>query len=336
MKQLSQVHFLKNIQQTIPSNIAFVDEIAGLLEISNDSAYRRLRGETSLTFTELGLLCSHYKVSFDSFNSTPDMQIVPFRYKKFLGSKENFVQYLKELCSELNRVRQARSSDKHIIYAGQGLPIFHYFKFPMLTAFKTFYWFNSVMNIDDFQDQIFTPKLVDDEIIELSNTLFKYYLDVPSTEIWVDSTVMGTINQIRFYWDSGMFANVSDALAICADVRSLLEYISKTCVTGQKQDDFDKPTIIGERLSLYFSEIEIEKVSVLVRLGGVSRIYLDQMTCGSIHTEHHAYAEETANWLGSIISKSNLISGVSQTMRYQFFNRGLKQLQKLEDHIKLS
>jgi transcriptional regulator with XRE-family HTH domain len=336
VKQQSQVHFLKNIQQTTSSNIAFVDEIADLLGISNDSAYRRLRGETSLTFNELGLLCRHYKVSFDSFNSAPDMQIVPFRYKKLLRSKENFVEYLKELCSEMNRVRQSRSSDKHIIYAGQGLPIFHYFKFPMLTAFKTFYWFKSIMNVDELQNEVFTPEMIDDEIIELSNTLFKYYLEVPSTEIWVDSTVMGTINQIRFYWDSGMFANMNDALAVCADVRALIEYISKTCVTGKKQDDFDKPTIFGERLSLYFSEIEIEKVSVLVRLGGISRIYLDQMTCGSIHTEHHAYAEETADWLDSIISKSNLISGVSQTMRYQFFNRGIKQLEKLEEHIRLS
>ena len=334
MKQIRQIEFLKNIQQTISSNIAFVDELADLLEISKDSAYRRLRGETSLTFMELGLLCGHYKVSFDSFNSTPDMQVVPFRYKKLLGSKENYVAYLKELCSELNRVREARSSDKHIIYAGQGLPIFHYFKFPKLTAFKTFYWFKSIMNVDHLQDQVFTPNMIDDEIIALSNTLFKYYLEVPSTEIWVDSTVMGTINQIRFYWDSGMFANAEDALSVCADVRALIEYMSKTCVTGRKQDDFDNPTIFGEPLALYYSEIEIEKVSVLVRLGGISRIYLDQMTCGSIHTEHHAYAEETADWLGSIISKSNLISGVSQTIRYQFFNRGLKQLQKLEDHIK--
>ncbi|MFT6867631.1 MAG: hypothetical protein ACJA08_002474 [Cyclobacteriaceae bacterium] len=334
MKQIQQVHFLENIQKSTSSNISFVNELADLLEISSDSAYRRLRGETSLTFNEVGIICNYYKVSFDAFNNSPDVQIVPFRYKTLLGSKENFIQYLGELCSEMDRVRLARSNDKHIIYAGQGLPIFHYFKFPMLTAFKTFYWFKSIMNVQSLQNEIFSPDKIENEIIELGNRLFRSYLEVPSTEIWVDATVMGTIHQIQFYWDAGMFAKKDDALAVCADMKALIEYIHKVCATGQKQDDFDNPTIMGEKLSLYYSEIEIEKVSVLVRLGGISRIYLDQLTCGSIHTEHKEFASETSDWLNSIISKSNLITGVSQTIRYQFFNRSLKQLQKLEDHIR--
>lgn len=333
MKQTSQIQFLENIQRASNSNIAFVNEIADLLQISNDSAYRRLRGETSLTFKEVGVLCKHYRISFDAFNSTPDTAIVPFRFRTLLGSKINFIQYLSELCDEMDRVKNAQATDKHIIYAGQSLPIFHYFKFPMLTRFKTFYWFKSIMNVDSFQDEVFSPEKIEDEIIDLGSRLFKSYIGVPSTEIWVDSTIMGTLNQIQFYWDSGMFRKKEDALSVCADVRALVEYVQKLCASVQKQDDFENPTIYGERMKLYFSEIEIEKVSVLVRLGGVSRIYLDQLTCGSINTEHKAFADETHDWLNSIISKSNLISGVSQTMRYQFFNRSLKQLQKLEERI---
>lgn len=333
MKQLQQVRFLENIQRSSNSNIAFVHELADLLEISNDSAYRRLRGETSLTFKEVGVLCNYYKISFDAFNSTPDVEIVPFQYRTLLGSKENFIQYLGELCDEMDRVKDAQSNDKHIIYAGQSLPIFHYFKFPMLTRFKTFYWFKSIMNVDSFQDEVFSPNKIEDKIVDMGNRLFMSYLGVPSTEIWVDSTIMGTLNQIQFYWESGMFRKREDALAVCEDVRSLIVYVQKLCASGKKQDDFDNPTIHGEKMQLYYSEIEIEKVSVLVRLGGVSRIYLDQLTCGSIHTQHKEFADETQDWLNSIISKSNLISGVSQTMRYQFFNRSLKQLRKLEERI---
>ncbi|MFY0601899.1 MAG: hypothetical protein JXR03_19650 [Cyclobacteriaceae bacterium] len=333
MKQERQIQFLENIQKASNSNIGFVNELADLLTISNDSAYRRLRGETSLTFNEVGVLCNHYKISFDAFNSTPDVEIVPFQYRTLLGSKENFVKYLSELCEEMDRVREARCDDKHIIYAGQSLPIFHYFKFPMLTRFKTFYWFRSIMNVDDLQEEVFLPEKIDDEIIELGNRLFKSYLGVPSTEIWVDSTVMGTLHQIQFYWDSGMFNGKEDALEVCKDTKSLIEFVQKLCATGKKQDDFENPSIYGEQFQLYYSEIEIEKVSVLVRLAGISRVYLDQLTCGSIHTEHQAFANETADWLNSIISKSNLITGVSQTMRYQFFNRSLKQLKKLEERI---
>ena len=41
------------------------EEIAALLNISTDSAYRRMRGVKTLSIDELQTLCVHYKVSLD-------------------------------------------------------------------------------------------------------------------------------------------------------------------------------------------------------------------------------------------------------------------------------
>ena len=57
--------FIKHLKQVVPANVSLVDDIADLLKISNDSAYRRLRNETELSLDETYKICKHYKISID-------------------------------------------------------------------------------------------------------------------------------------------------------------------------------------------------------------------------------------------------------------------------------
>ena len=56
----SQLQFFLHIKALLPGHVSFVDEIADLLNISNDSAYRRIRAEKAISFEELHKLCAHY------------------------------------------------------------------------------------------------------------------------------------------------------------------------------------------------------------------------------------------------------------------------------------
>ncbi len=62
---LIQQSFFNQIKSKLPSHFSFVDEIALVLNISNDSAYRRIRGEKPIGLDEMYLLCSKYNVSVD-------------------------------------------------------------------------------------------------------------------------------------------------------------------------------------------------------------------------------------------------------------------------------
>ena len=56
--------FQKIIDQ-MPSHLSLADELAELLEISADSAYRRIRGEKPISVFEVQKLCNAYRFSFD-------------------------------------------------------------------------------------------------------------------------------------------------------------------------------------------------------------------------------------------------------------------------------
>src|SRR5215467_1335498 len=53
--------FIRNSQP----HISLADELCDLLDISHDSAYRRIRGEKPLTLSELKMVCEKYQLALD-------------------------------------------------------------------------------------------------------------------------------------------------------------------------------------------------------------------------------------------------------------------------------
>ena len=68
MEQAStiQERLFQIIKNSLPPHISFVHDLSELLQISYDSAYRRIRGEKEISIEELHLVCLHYKISADS------------------------------------------------------------------------------------------------------------------------------------------------------------------------------------------------------------------------------------------------------------------------------
>ena len=88
-----QVQLFQHIKNKSGNNSLLVDEIASMLGISPDSAYRRIRGEKAITMEELCKLANHYKLSLDSLlNIRSDT--IPFQGKYVDPSSFRFEEYL--------------------------------------------------------------------------------------------------------------------------------------------------------------------------------------------------------------------------------------------------
>src|SRR5256885_2431958 len=64
MSQL-QISLFQYIKTVVPANLSLVDEVADVLGVSNDSAYRRIRGEKEISFEEIQKLSNRVKISID-------------------------------------------------------------------------------------------------------------------------------------------------------------------------------------------------------------------------------------------------------------------------------
>lgn len=319
-----QLHFLNTIKDLISPNHSFVDELAEVLNVSTDSVYRRLRGETVLNIDEISLLCQHYGVSFDMFN-LQHTGTVTFSYDP-LNDQEGMETYLHSILRDMRRI-------SHITYAAIDIPIFHYFRFPELSAFKMFYWMKEVTNDQRLTGKRFNTELISPELSELGLQIYETYTQTPSIEIWTEETINSLIKQMEFYWDSGLFQNQNDALIVLQQADDMVRNIEKQ---AEQQNKTGKEVFDDQNFTLYHSEIEIGNNCILVEIASGKAVYLSFHTFNKIVTTNSFFAAETQQWLDNLIRKSVPISGVSQKQRYQFFKAAYAKINHLQQRIQLT
>ena len=320
-KELQNILF-KKIQESIPSNRSLVDDIADLLKVSTDSAYRRLRGQTILSIGETDTICKHYNICFDNLY-TENSSAVSFNFLQ-LQNEQDFHKLLLYIIGETELF--AKTPDVKLYYAAIDIPIFHHFNFRELTSFKIFYWLKSVINAPLVEKLTYSPNFLPDETFSLCSQALETYKQFNSTEIWTDSTVNSLIKQISYFWESGLFTSKKDALTICdqaeqeiLNIRNFAENSSK----GGGKNNFN----------LFFSEIEIGNNSIFAVSKEYKRAYLSHNTINVMGTTHSVFCNETERWMNNLLKKSILISSTSEKIRYQFFNRALTGISSLRDEI---
>lgn len=324
-----QMLLMKKLKSTLPQNISLADDLADLLEVSTDSAYRRIRGETALTIDEIVRICQHYKISFDALTAIQGGS-VSFSFRE-VKTKEEFILYLEDISNEMERI--VRAPERHITYSAVDVPIFHYFKFPEYLYFKMFYWLRSIANDPEFMTKKFAIEDLDPRITELCKKLWDQYARVPSTELWSDSILNSIVKQIRYYWLSGIFASQEDALKLISSVRSSLELVQREAEMNMKILSSGHTDSLTQNYQLFESDIEIGNNFILVSVGKLKILYNSFHTFNKMYTTSHDFCELTELWMNNLIKQANLISGVAEKQRFQFFRKMYGMLDNLSQTI---
>ena len=321
-----QINFLNKIKELTPDAYSYIDELADLLKISQDSVYRRIRGNTALSINEVAVICKHYHISFDLFTQSKDN--ATFSYN-VMQDEEGFVNYLSSILDAM--IKTIEPKNKQVTYAAIDIPIFYHFKFPELGAFKMFYWMKTVNNVSSLQDKKFDINLISPELREMGRHIYEIFVKTPCVEIWSDQTVNSLVKQIEFFYDSGNFKNKEDALLICNQAREEIEMIKKQAELCSK--DFSRSRSYENSFSLYYSDIEIGSNTIFVEREDTKLVFITFNTFNALVTPNTKFIKQIEIWIANLIKKSTLISGVSQKLRYQFFQRAFGKIDKLYDKI---
>jgi len=327
---LIQRSLLSLVQDMTPDKYSLVFELSELLGISTDSVYRRLRGETLLDIGEIQKICMNYNISFDSICGADQTGLVSFLYRPVIEMID-FQKWQETITSHLNAM-QGRN-DVHIYYAAIDVPIFHNFRFPLVSSFKSLYWLKSITNHPDYQSIKFSINKLNPAFLVAGRAMGDLYCAVPSTEIYTDLITYSLLRQIDYYWDSGEFDSREDAIALCDEVQKEFEYLQIAAENGAKNPD--KKKIPGEPVNfqLYDCDIEIATNCILVVKGEQKTVYLSTQTFNIIITSNTLFANETHRWINTLIKKSTLISEVGGKQRSLFFRKAMDNIMRLRQKI---
>lgn len=324
-----QQALFQQVKDQLPSHLSFVDEISDLLEISNDSAYRRIRGEKELSLKETQKVCCHFKISFDTFiNNTSD--VIPFYQVSFKEEEFNLKKYLNTMLDNLTLASKA--DEKEIIYVTNDLTIFQLFQIPELATFKLYFWGKTGMGFSRFEDVLFSMDLFK-EMHETIEKIAKLYVKIPTIEIIGEDSINSLLLQVKYNLVSGFFKKKEDALLLCDKYSELVRHFQKQSELGYKFLYGTKPAGIEGNYTLYYNEIMIVDGIILLRIDDNRISYITTNPMNYIHTTNSNFYETNYNWIKNLIKKSVLISSTSEKERNRFFLRAQKKISDLKKEI---
>lgn len=318
-----QSTFLEQVKRRLPPNVSFADEIAEILKISRDSAYRRIRGETVLSLDEAKVLCNQYGVSLDVLLGTSS-EIVPFRHQVINNTPEAFERWLRSLFDNLQTIASF-PAEKEIVFCAKDVPVFHYFHYPELSAFKMYFWMKSVLSYPNLQSEKFKPSLISGEYLTLGRKIADMYSKIPSIELWSDETTNVTLKQIEFYYESGFFTSPDDAHRLLDQYAQLLQGVREKAANGFKNPEVP--------FKLYENEILIADNNVLFRMGEKKAVYVIHNITEILMTTNEAFCKQTEYFINNLQNRSIMISTTGEKERNKFFNRMLEKINTVKKRI---
>jgi len=318
-----QAIFLEQIRQKLPKNLSFADEVAEVLNVSRDSVYRRVRGETILSLEEVKKLCGHFRISLDAI-LTPSTEIISFNKRQIDPSNFTLGMWLTSLTNNLEMLAQC--DEKEIIYSAKDIPPPYYYKFPDLALFKMFFWLKSYQRHPKFEGAIYLPELVSTELLSSGQRLWDRYAEIPSTEIWSEETFNVTIRQVEFYLENG-FITLSQAKSLLDEYIVMVNDIRHSASAGIKLNGTGQ-------FHLYRNEFITPDTTFLFKLDGKRMAFITYHTMSILNTTQESFCQETEDYLKNIIKKSTLISTTGERDRNKFFNAIEKRIQESKEILR--
>lgn len=321
-----QARLFQQIKERLPAHLALVDEVARLLNISNDSAYRRIRGDKALALDELQVLAVEYKLSLDQFFNVQN-GVIPFTGSYIDKQTFGFENYLRGVVQQLSFFNAA--GEKELYYLNKDIPFFHHFMFPELAAFKCYFWSRYNLNLPQFNKGQFLISDFIDIFNETGRKISELYLQIPSTEVWNLDCINTTIRQIDYYRESQVFKSVEDIRTIYGCLDKLVDHIEQQVEYGYKFP-LNKPEEGPKtKYRVFVNSFLLGDNTILVELDGNKMVFLNHSVINYVMTNQPQFVEYTFDTLRILLRKSTLISEVGEKDRLLFFD-GLRE--RIDEH----
>lgn len=324
-----QENLFQTIKSRLAQNISFVHDLSELLGISYDSAYRRIRGEKELSLEELKTICTHYKISIDALFNFKSNHVI---FNALAIGKGGFTleTWLQTLLTEIKKVYQ--SKQREIIYAAKDIPVFYYFAFPEIAAFKFFFWQRVLIPSSGHINELLTLE-VPGILYETGRQLLSNYIKIPVIEIWSEATISSILRQIEYCLVSGFFTRREDVFRLCDVLETWLQHVQNQAECGFQFIPGTPPEGIENSYKLYHNEILVNDNTILVQMDGQKTSYNTYNVINQLITTNPVFCDQIELFLRNLMQKSTLISGTSAKERHRFFNALHEKVKNLRNRI---
>jgi hypothetical protein len=224
-----QEQFIKFLKAKSNDTTSFVDELASVLDVGYDAAYRRINLKTSLSLEETVKLARHYKVSLNKLFEVGDTDSILTEISQKPNNEQALELWFKQTLN--NAIPLTKIKNAEMIWSGKDISLFRSLNDSHLTRYKMYVWLKD-LHVDmakskiSFDDWMTT---IPDSLIESAIELGNIYKHINITELWNDNTINGTLQQVLYYFEAGLVSK-DITLRICDDLHEIVNHIEKETI----------------------------------------------------------------------------------------------------------
>ncbi len=314
--ELQQV-FFQHIKSKIPPNLSLVDEVAEILGISNDSSYRRIRGEKIISFEEISRLASHFKLSVDQVLNLRSSDTTVFSGNFITVEDFDFTKWLQQMHRDLQFI--ASFKNKQLIINCKDIFVFHHLAFPEVASFKNFAWMKTLIRYPQFNHVPFSFEHLQSPLLDIGLKAARLYTQIPGIEIMNIENIHTTLNQIEYYKVTRGFRSPEDLKLIYEKLHDMINHIEAQAEAGLKFMPGEKPNSQSAEYNLYVHDFTIGDHSSIAIVENTKISFVLHNIINYMTTRDERYTEYHYNFLQNIMKKSVLLSKSGEKLRSGFF-----------------
>ncbi len=316
----NQETLLNEIRKQISTSGSLNDAIAVALDISYDAAHRRVSGKSKFSIDETILLCQYYNLSLDTIFHNEKKMVV--EKTKEVNSEADLVQYFKDSAAHLSEFNNTENLS--IFYSAKDIPLFYTIGGSLLSKFKLYVWLNLLIgkeNIPSFES--FT---ISSQLQEHSSLIQNVFAKATVHEIWNETTINSTIQQILYFFESGLLS-INNATELYQDVKNMLLNIE------------EKSSQNNVQYHLYQNDLLILNNSVLVKNEVKSKLFIPYTLLGYFITDDLDTTKNASDYFKYQMKNSKSLNLSGTRDRKLFFNKAHQKvdyyIQRLNNQIDL-
>ena len=219
-----------------------------------------------------------------------------------------------------------------MIYAAKDIPLFHYFAYDEIAAFKMFVWQKTLLGFPEFENKYFYLAAADPELLTLGKKLLKEYNQFPSVELWNEETINSILRQLEFYCEARLFDDMLEAKIITDKIEEYIEHLRKQAELGHKfLVGTDQKKMAS--FEMYNNEVFLSDNTILALMGDKKLTFITHNALNFLTTTNNKFCDTTNDWFNNLIKRSSLISTVSEKQRNQFFGKLQNRLKQTREKI---
>ncbi len=309
---MNQDLLLAAIRKKILPGDSLLDVLSAVLSISYDAAHRRVSSKSKFSIDEAVALCRHFNLSMDAVLGADNKVVV--EKTKEIHSFADLADYFATSADYLERFQK---QDAVMYYSAKDIPLFHTVGGTLLSKFKLYVWMTLLTGSDMTPFSGFT---IPEAVLPHSSRLRNAYANMAIREIWNDTTINSTLQQIDYFSESGLLTPES-ARALYKDVRALLAETERRC---------SRP---DARYDLYHNELLILNNNVLVCDENRMRLFVPYTMLGYFITGDEVTCRHARDYFLFQLQNSKSLNHSGTRDRKIFFSKMLQKVAFYETRL---